>query len=324
MFKDKVGYSVVVPLYNEELVISESYKRLKKVMDSTGQEYEIIFVNDGSKDGTKNKAQLICKKDSRIKLVNFSRNFGHQAAITAGMNIAMGDAIVVIDADLQDPPEVILKMIEKWKEGYEVVYGKRVKREGETFLKKFTASMYYKLLKSMTSVDVPRDVGDFRLIDKKVCDALSSLPEKNRYVRGLVSWVGFKQTYVEFVRQKRIAGETKYPLSKMVKLALDGITSLSYRPLFFINHIGIFLLIASMVSAIIIITKNIVNRVDVLSMGLVLSINSFMISLLFIALGIMGQYIGRIFDEVKDRPIYIIDNIVSYKNIDSKVQSYGR
>jgi dolichol-phosphate mannosyltransferase len=167
-------------------------------------------------------------------------------------------------------------------------------------------------------------VGDFRLIDKKVCDALSSLPEKNRYVRGLVSWVGFKQTYVEFVRQKRIAGETKYPLSKMVKLALDGITSLSYRPLFFINHIGIFLLIASMVSAIIIITKNIVNRVDVLSMGLVLSINSFMISLLFIALGIMGQYIGRIFDEVKDRPIYIIDNIVSYKNIDSKVQSYGR
>ncbi|WP_333859092.1 glycosyltransferase family 2 protein [Clostridium sp.] len=324
MFKDKVVYSVVVPLYNEELVISESYKRLKKVMDSTGQEYEIIFVNDGSKDGTKNKAQLICKKDSRIKLVNFSRNFGHQAAITAGMNIAMGDAVVVIDADLQDPPEVILKMIEKWKEGYEVVYGKRVKREGETFLKKFTASMYYKLLKSMTSVDVPRDVGDFRLIDKKVCDALSSLPEKNRYVRGLVSWVGFKQTYVEFVRQKRIAGETKYPLSKMVKLALDGITSLSYRPLFFINHIGIFLLIASMVSAIIIITKNIVNRVDVLSMGLVLSINSFMISLLFIALGIMGQYIGRIFDEVKDRPIYIIDNIVSYKNIDSKVQSYGR
>lgn len=317
MFKDKVIYSVIVPLYNEELVIFESYKRLKEVMDSTGEEYEIIFVNDGSKDGTKTKVHLICKKDFRIKLVNFSRNFGHQAAITAGMNIAMGEAIVVIDADLQDPPEVILKMIEKWKEGYEVVYGKRVKREGETFFKKFTASIYYKLLKSMTSVDIPTDVGDFRLIDRKVCDALSSLPEKNRYVRGLVSWVGFKQTYVEFVRQKRLAGETKYPLGKMVKLALDGITSLSYRPLSLINYVGVFLLIASMLSAIIIIIKNIANKVDILSMGLVLSINSFMISLLFISMGIMGQYIGRIFDEVKDRPIYIVDNIVSYEKIDS-------
>jgi len=236
----------------------------------------------------------------------------------------MGDAIVVIDADLQDPPEVILKMIEKWREGYEVVYGKRVKREGESFFKKFTASMYYKVLKSMTNIDIPIDVGDFRLIDKKVCDALSSLPEKNRYVRGLVSWVGFKQTYVEFVRQKRFAGETKYPLSKMVKLALDGITSLSYRPLSFINYIGVFLLITSLLSAIIIIIKNIVNKVDILSIGLVLSINSFMISLLFISMGIMGQYIGRIFDEVKDRPIYIVDDIVSYKEVDSKVQSYGR
>lgn len=323
MLREKIVYSVVVPLYNEELVILESYKRLKEVMDSTGEEYEIVFVNDGSRDSTKNKVQLICKKDSRIKLVNFSRNFGHQAAITAGMNIAMGDAIVVIDADLQDPPEVILKMIEKWKEGYEVVYGKRVKREGETFFKKFTASLYYKLLKSMTSIDVPNDVGDFRLIDRKVCDALSSLPEKNRYVRGLVSWVGFRQTYVEFVRQKRFAGETKYPFSKMMKLALDGITSLSYKPLSLINYLGIFLLVLSMVSGIIITIKHIVNGIDILSIGLVLSINAFMISLLFIIIGIMGQYIGRIFDEVKDRPIYIVDNIVSYKEIDSKIKSYG-
>lgn len=324
MFKDKIVYSIVVPLYNEELVVSESYKRLKDIMDLTQEEYEIVFVNDGSGDTTRKKVELICKKDPKVKLVNFSRNFGHQAAITAGMNISMGDAIVVIDADLQDPPEVILKMIEKWKEGYEVVYGKRVKREGETFFKKFTAGLYYKLLKSMTNIDIPMDVGDFRLIDKKVCHALCSLPEKNRYIRGLVSWVGFKQTYVEFVRQKRFAGETKYPLSKMVKLALDGITSLSYKPLSFINYVGVFILTVSMISGISIIIKNIISQINVLSMGVVLSVNSFMISLILISIGTMGQYIGRIFDEVKDRPVYIVDNIVNYKETNSKIQSYGR
>lgn len=316
--ENNIVYSVVVPLYNEELVIFESYKRLKEIMDKAGEKYEIIFVNDGSIDATRKKAELICNKDREVKLINFSRNFGHQAAITAGMDVAVGDAIVVIDADLQDPPEVILEMIEKWKQGYEVVYGKRVKREGESFLKKFTAKIYYRILKSMTSVDVPVDVGDFRLIDKKVCNALTSLPEKNRYVRGLVSWVGFKQTYVEFVRHERFAGETKYPLGKMIKLAMDGITSLSHKPLIFVNYIGTACSLIGLISTIVIIIRNTIYQHNILDLSLILSLNTFMFGLVFISLGIMGQYIGRIFDEAKDRPMYIIDNIISHRDVDKK------
>ncbi|WP_084284247.1 glycosyltransferase [Clostridium lundense] len=237
--REAIVYSVVVPLFNEEFVIDESYKRLKQVMDSTKENYEIVFINDGSKNRTIYKVESICKNDEKIKLINFSRNFGHQAAITAGMDLALGEAVIVIDADLQDPPEVMLKMIKKWKEGYEVVYGKRIKRQGETFFKKFTAKMLYKILKSLTTTDIPVDTGDFRLIDRKVCDAMISFPEKNRYVRGLVSWVGYKQTCVEFVRQERFAGDTKYPLKKMMKLALDGITSFSYKPLVVSGNVAI-------------------------------------------------------------------------------------
>ncbi|KHD35468.1 glycosyltransferase [Clostridium acetobutylicum] len=309
----RIIYSVVVPIFNEELVILESYKRLKEVMDMTNEEYELVFVNDGSIDSTRKKVELICEKDDRVKLVNFSRNFGHQAAITAGMNVAIGHAIVVIDADLQDPPEVILQMIEKWKQGYEVVYGKRAKREGETFFKKFTSSMYYRVLRSMTNVDVPVDVGDFRLIDRKVCDALASLPEKSRYVRGLVSWVGFKQTYVEFVRHERFAGETKYPLNKMIKLALDGITSLSYKPLGIITYVGSLFSIIGVIASIIVITKNLISGTHILSLGLILSLNIIMFGIAFLSQGIIGQYVARIFEETKERPVYIIDNIVNYK-----------
>jgi len=316
---DQIIYSVVVPLYNEELVINESYKRLKSIMDYTEENYEIIFINDGSKDTTRDKTEAICRKDQKIKLVNFSRNFGHQAAITAGMNIALGAAIIVIDADLQDPPESILDMIEKWKEGYEVVYGKRIKREGETFFKKFTSKSYYRLLKSMTSIDIPVDTGDFRLIDRKVCDALNSLPEKNRYIRGLVTWVGYKQTFVEFTRKERFAGETKYSLKKMLRLAFDGITSFSYKPLVLAGYlggltglIGTGLLITSIVSSMI-------NHTSILSLGLILSINLMMFGLLFSVLAIMGQYIGRIFDESKNRPLYIVASTISYKELNKSV-----
>ncbi|MDD7796163.1 glycosyltransferase family 2 protein [Clostridium sp. 'White wine YQ'] len=306
-------HSVIVPLYNEELVIDESYRRLKAVMDSTNEKYEIIFINDGSKDRTKLIADVICKKDKNIKLINFSRNFGHQAAITAGMDIALGDAIIVIDADLQDPPEVMLKMIEKWREGYEVVYGKRAKREGETFFKKFSAKMFYRILKSMSSVDIPVDTGDFRLIDRKVCDSLKSLPEKNRYVRGLVSWVGYKQTFVEFVRQERFAGETKYPLKKMIKLAVDGITSLSYKPLALAGYLGGITLTLGGISLIINIVKAIVDNLSMINIETMFSMNLIMFGLIFCILGMMGQYIGRIFDESKGRPIYIVESITSYR-----------
>lgn len=312
--ENKVIYSIVVPLYNEELVVNETYNKLTWVMNSTKENYEIVFVNDGSKDSTKNKVEEICREDNRIKLVNFSRNFGHQAAITAGMNISSGDAIIVIDADLQDPPEVILKMIEKWKEGYEVVYGKRIKREGETFFKKFTSMAFYRVLKSMTTIDIPVDTGDFRLIDRKVRNALELLPEKNRYVRGLVSWVGYKQTFVEFVRRERYAGESKYPLNRMVKLAFDGITSFSYKPLMFSAYIGVVSLFIGIILFIGICIKDLIEHISLLNIGFILSINLIMAGFILISMGILGQYIGRMMDEAKDRPLYIVDNVINYKD----------
>ncbi len=312
------SYSVIVPLYNEELVIEESYKRLKTIMDSIRERYEIIFVNDGSRDKTRAIVESICKKDRNIRLVNFSRNFGHQAAITAGMDSSLGDAVIIIDADLQDPPEIIPDMIRKWKEGYEVVYGKRTVREGETFFKKFTAGVYYRLLKSMTSIEIPVDTGDFRLIDRKVCDALMSLPEKNRYVRGLVSWVGFKQTYVEYARQERFAGNTKYPLKKMMKLAFDGVTSLSYKPLVIASYLGGITLAAGVISFLAIFIGNIAGNLKLLDLGLLLSINLIMFGLVFCFIGIMGQYTGRIFDESKGRPLFIIESRINYKSSEIK------
>ncbi|MBU3181223.1 glycosyltransferase family 2 protein [Clostridium psychrophilum] len=320
---NEIVYSVVVPLYNEELVINESYKRLKSVMDSTMETYEILFINDGSRDSTKHEVENICRKDNHIKLINFSRNFGHQAAITAGMNEALGDAVVVIDADLQDPPEAIIDMIKKWKEGYDVVYGKRIKRVGETFFKKFTASAFYRILRSLTSIDIPVDTGDFRLIDRKVCDALNSLPEKNRFIRGLVSWVGYKQTFVEFVRQERFAGETKYSLKKMLTLAFDGLTSFSYKPLVISGYIGAFtgffgtcLLIGSIITSM-------VNNSNLLNLCFILSITLMMFGIMFCLLAIMGQYIGRISDESKNRPLYIVASTVTHNELKNSVTFKG-
>lgn len=303
---DNVQYSVVVPLYNEEEVINETYKRLKSIMDSTNESYEIIFVNDGSKDNTLELAREICKNDSNIKLISFSRNFGHQIAITAGMDNSCGKAVIVIDADLQDPPEVILEMIKKWKEGYEVVYGKRIKREGETFFKKFTASVFYRFLNKMTDINMPVDTGDFRLIDRKVCDALKSTPEHNRYVRGLVSWVGFKQTGVEFVRQERFAGETKYPLKKMLKLAFDAITSFSHKPLKIAAYFGSILSLISIIYLLFTLCNGLIG-------GTILSLLFLINGIILTALGVIGEYIGRIYDEVKGRPLYIISEKEGFK-----------
>ena len=312
MNEEKI-YSVVVPVFNEEAVIAESYKRLKNVMDSTNESYEIIFVNDGSIDKTEEIIEDICKRDENIKLLNFSRNFGHQAAITAGMRESSGNAVVVIDADLQDPPEVIIEMIKKWKQGYDVVYGRRAKREGETLFKKITSKIFYRFLRNMTNVDIPVDTGDFRLIDRKVCNVLNSMPERNRYVRGLVSWIGFKQTYVEFIRKERFAGETKYSMKKMLKLAGDGITSLSYKPLTIMCYAGGILFLIGFVSSILVIIKNAVLGIDILSLGLLLSINAVMCGIVLGCIGIMGEYVGRILDESRKRPLYIIDSKINYK-----------
>jgi glycosyltransferase involved in cell wall biosynthesis len=307
----KVIYSVVVPLYNEEEVLPETYRRLKAVMDSIGEAYEVVMVNDGSRDKTAMMAKEICAQDSSFKLVNFSRNFGHQTAITAGMDNTSGDAIVVIDADLQDPPEIILAMIAQWKQGFEVVYGKRVSRQGETFFKKLTARMFYRLLNKLTDVRIPTDVGDFRLIDRKVKDALLTVPEHNRYVRGLISWLGFRQTAVEFVREARFAGETKYPLRKMIKLAVDGITSFSYKPLKFSVGIGIFISVFSLLFALAVVILRINNIVQMEpGWASLMVVFLFFSGVILVMLGIIGEYIARIFEEVKGRPLYIISEKV--------------
>ncbi len=301
-----IRYSIVVPVYNEELVVEESYKRLKQVMDSTNEPYELIFVNDGSRDKTAELVSSLCDRDKNVRLINFSRNFGHQTAITAGMDNSSGQAVVVIDADLQDPPEVILDMIAKWKEGYDVVYGQRLKRKGETFFKKITAKLFYRLLSSMTSVDIPVDTGDFRLIDRKVCDVMSSLTEKNRYVRGLVSWVGFKQTAVTYVRDERFAGETKYPLKKMLKFAMDGITTFSYKPLKISTYVGFLVSILSFIYLIVVLCLKLFTDTTVSGWASTLAVSLIFNGVILMMLGIIGEYIGRIYDETKNRPLYII------------------
>ena len=305
--------SVVVPVYNEELVIQETYKRLKSVMDGLKEPYELIFVNDGSRDATVKMAKAICDSDKNVKLIDFSRNFGHQIAITAGMDYSIGEAIIVIDADLQDPPEIIPEMIKKWKEGYDVVFGKRIKRQGETFFKKLTAKLFYRFLKSMTEVDIPVDTGDFRLIDRKVCDALKSVNEKNRYIRGIISWLGFKHAGVEFVREKRFAGETKYPFKKMLKFAFDAITSFSYKPLKLASYAGVTISIISFLYLLVVLYQGIFTKSTITGWASTLAVSLFFNGIILIIMGIIGEYIGRIYDEVKGRPLYIVRDALNFE-----------
>ena len=312
MNSDRTVYSVIVPLYNEEAVVQDSYERIREVMDTTGEPYEIIFINDGSKDSTYQKVREILKNDKNVKLISFSRNFGHQSAITAGMDYCTGQAVIVIDADLQDPPEVMLKMIEKWKEGYEVVYGKRIKRKGETLFKKATAKIFYRILSKTTDVEIPIDTGDFRLIDRKVCDALKAMPERNRYVRGLISWLGFRQTGVEFVREKRLAGETKYSMKKMFKLAWDGITAFSNAPLKLATYIGVSISAVSFLYLLVVICQKLFTDTTVQGWASLVAISLFFNGVILIVLGIIGEYIRRIYDEAKGRPIYIISEKIGF------------
>jgi len=313
MQEKKYVYSVVVPLYNEELVINETYKILKEVMDSTGEPYEIILVNDGSYDRTLEISKQICKENKNVRLVSFSRNFGHQAAITAGMEFACGQAIIVIDADLQDPPEVILEMIKKWKEGFDVIYGQRLERQGESFFKRATAKIYYRVLKYMSDVDMPVDAGDFRLIDRKVCDALNKLPERNRYVRGLISWLGFKQTSVKFVRKERFAGETKYSFKKMLKFAFDGITAFSHKPLKISGYLGFLITLSSFVYFVVIMYRMLFTDNMVPGWLILAVIVLFVNGVILLMLGTLGEYIGRIYDEAKGRPLYILDEKTGFE-----------
>ena len=299
--------SIVVPMYYEEEMVNACYLELKKVLDSLkNYDYEIIFVNDGSKDKTLPLLEKIAKKDKQAKIISLSRNFGHQAAVSAGLKHVSGDAIVIIDADLQDPPKVIIEMLKLWEKGYEVIYGKRKLRKGESFFKLFTAKMYYKFLNRMSSVNIPKDTGDFRLVDRKVVDVMNSLPEHNKFLRGLFSFIGFKQTELLYERDKRYAGETKYTLKKMLKLSSDGIIGFSYKPLSLIC-------IISLLSFIVAITFLILLLIfpKYYMTFLLICLFSLNTSIITICIWILSLYISRIYDEVRNRPSYIIDKTIN-------------
>lgn len=307
--------SVVIPMYYEEEVANECYKKVSKILTSLeNYDYEIIFINDGSKDKTLEILEDIAKKDEKAKIISFSRNFGHQAAVTAGLKEVTGDAIVIIDADLQDPPELIPDMLKLWEEGNEVIYGKRKVRKGESAFKLLTAKMFYKTLNALSDVEIPKDTGDFRLVDRKVVDVINSLPEHNKFLRGLFSWVGFKQKAYEYERQERFAGKTKYPLKKMLKLASDGIISFSNKPIKLVGALGIISIVIS-IALLIYAIISYIFKLNNLSEGW----TSIMVAITFFAgvqllsLWVISEYIGRIYDEAKGRPQYVIDKKINIK-----------
>ena len=309
--------SVVVPMYYEEEVAKECYTRLKNVLEKIeNYNYEIIFVNDGSKDKTLEILKNIAEENKNVKIISFSRNFGHQCAVTAGLRYVTGDAIVIIDADLQDPPELIPKMIKLWEEGNEVIYGKRKSREGESRFKLLTASMFYKTLNALSDVEIPKDTGDFRLVDRKVVEVINSLPEHNKFLRGLFSWVGFKQKAYEYERKERYAGKTKYPLKKMLKLAQDGIFSFSIKPLKIVGAMGILSVIISIILFVYAVLSYAFDWNNLVPGWTSLMVTmTFIGGMILISLWMIGEYIGRIYDETKRRPEYIIDETI---NIEEK------
>ncbi len=302
----KPVYTIIAPIYNEIENIPHLYARVSEVMEQTGQPWELVLVDDGSKDGSTDALRELGKKDERVRPVIFARNFGHQIAVSAGMDYARGDAIVVIDADLQDPPEVILELIEKWKEGYQVVYAVRSEREGESWFKLTTASLFYKFIQTMTDVAIPLNTGDFRLLDRKVLNVMNSMPERNRFLRGMSSWAGFKQIGVEYKRHARFAGETHYPLKKMIKLAMNAITGFSYWPLQMLTKGGAALVILSLLLLVLYIILALLGKVALTySLATWLTL-IFLAGVLLIGMGILGEYLGRIYDEAKGRPLYIV------------------
>jgi dolichol-phosphate mannosyltransferase len=311
---DRPRYSIVAPIYNEEGNIQILYDRICQVMDSTGESWELVTVNDGSRDRSLELLEALAQKDSRIKVVNFARNFGHQIAVTAGLDYTSGDAAVVIDADLQDPPEMILEMIERWKAGYQVVYAVREQRKGESWFKLMTAKLFYRLIYRITDVDIPLDTGDFRLMDRKVVDSLGAMREHNRFIRGMTSWIGFKQTGITYVREARYSGETKYPLRKMVRFAMDAVTGFSYFPLQVMVYVSFILGVLAVLAIPIIAVLRIALGVQFLggqatTIVLLLLLSSFQLFFLFV----MGQYVARIYDETRNRPLYIVASEVGFK-----------
>ena len=310
--------SLIIPVYYEEEVLMESYRRMDAAMQSTGHPYEIIYVNDGSRDGTmKQLRQLAKEHPDTVRVYSFSRNFGHQLAVTCGMDHAKGDALIIIDVDLQDPPELIPKMVGMWKDGADIVYGKRMKRKGETLFKKLTAKVYYRLLSSMSAYPIPLDTGDFRLLDRKVANVFLNMREQARFLRGMSAWMGFEAVPIEYVRDERAAGKTKYTLKKMLKLACDGIFNFSSKPLELPFGFGIFFGILGVLALIAMIVLTAIfgsacpQWLWAVASGLLLN------AIVLCFMGIQGMYLGRMYDELKDRPLYIVAEAL---NADEKTE----
>jgi polyisoprenyl-phosphate glycosyltransferase len=299
-------YSIVVPIYNEIGNLPELYRRVKEVMDTTDEEWELVLIDDGCTDGSTEKIREFARADKRVRPVIFARNFGHQIAVTAGLDYARGDAVVILDADLQDPPEVILDLIEKWKEGYEVAYAIRAEREGESWFKTFTASLFYRIIFRITDVKFPLDTGDFRLLDRKVVNVMNSMRERHRFLRGMSAWVGFKQAGVEYKRAARHAGETKYPFKKMLTLALNAITGFSYFPLQIATYFGFFAAGIAILAIPVVIYMRMTGSQAFYGQATTLIAVLFLGGVQLISLGVLGEYIGRLYDEAKGRPLYIV------------------
>jgi polyisoprenyl-phosphate glycosyltransferase len=302
----KITYSIIAPIYNEIDNLPELYRRVKEVMDSSGEPWELILVDDGSTDGSTERIRELAQQDKTVRPVIFARNFGHQVAITAGWDYARGDAVVIIDADLQDPPEVILELANKWKEGYEVVYAVRGEREGESWFKLWTASLFYRVIYRITDVKIPVDTGDFRLMDRKVVDVLKQMKERHRFPRGMSAWVGFRQIGVTYKRAARVAGVTKYPFKKMLRLAINAITGFSYFPLQVATYFGFISAGVAIFAIPVVVALRLAGSHFFEGQTTTLISVLFLGGVQLISLGILGEYIGRLYDEAKGRPLYIV------------------
>ena len=310
----KLLLSVVIPCYNEEEVIGETIKRLKIFCSElVNLNVELIFVDDGSQDRTRELLKTLISEDSRMRIIGFARNYGHQIALTAGIDAAWGDAVVLIDADLQDPPEIMHEMIAKWREGYDVVYAVRTERPGESAFKIFSANLFYRLLNHLSEVSIPLNAGDFRLISKNVADTIREMPERDRFLRGMVSWVGFKQVAVPYKRAERFAGVSKYPLTKMLRFAKDGILSFSSKPLQLAISFGFLCALIALVGILYVFLLRIFTNTWVIGWTAIMITVLFIGGVQLICIGILGEYIGRIYNQVKQRPLYIVKEYIGYQ-----------
>jgi polyisoprenyl-phosphate glycosyltransferase len=317
-----IQYSFVIPIYNEEATIAELYRRVSAVMARLDGSSELILVNDGSRDHSLQLLRELQDADPRVCYVSLARNFGHQIAVTAGLTFAQGNVVVVMDADLQDPPELVLEMVEKWRQGYDVVYAQRTARKKEGWFKRFTAFAFYRILKQLADVDIPTDTGDFCLMDRRVVDVLNAMPERNRYLRGLRSWIGFPQTAVQFERNPRYAGEVKYTFSKSLALAINGLVSFSRVPLRLSTYVGLFAAFLSLIMMVLVLYWRIfVPHSPIAGLTIIIMAIFFIGAVQLISIGILGEYIGRIYEEVKGRPLYTLSEVRGFQQVSTSTRN---